>query len=196
MKKLADAALLAEQAGIPLTLENHSDYAAWPIAEMCADLKTKWIGICFDSGNPPSSLEDPVDAARVCAPFVIQTHLRDYKLVHEDYGMVYQGVALGDGDVDLVEITKILRNDSPITVFSVESAVRADPKRTPREGWLAPQFYDSPCNQMYRVLREIPSARAARLLLPCAVATACVAAACRSAAVISWNRCVVVDGAS
>lgn len=127
MKHLEEAATLAEAAGVPLALENHSDYAAWQIAALLKDLRSKWVGICFDSGNPPSSLEDPVDAAKAAAPYVIATHLRDYKVVHADFGICYEGVALGSGDVDVAEVTRILRNESPAVAYSVESAVREDP---------------------------------------------------------------------
>jgi sugar phosphate isomerase/epimerase len=127
MALLEDAAQLAEQYRIPLAIENHSDYAAWQIAMLMGDLGSHLVGICFDSGNTPSSLEEPVQAARAAAPYVLQTHLRDCKLVHADYGLRYEGVALGEGDVDLAEVVRILQGESPAEAFSIESAVRSNP---------------------------------------------------------------------
>jgi len=133
MRHLEKAATMAEEFGVPLALENHSDYAAWQIAELLRDLQSPHVGVCFDSGNPPSSFEHPVDAARSVAPFVYQTHLRDFKIVHADYGIRYEGVPLGQGVVDVEEVVRILRAESPAEAFSVESAVRADPRKSAEE---------------------------------------------------------------
>lgn len=133
MRKLEEAAALAEERQMRLGVENHSDYAAWQIARLVGDLKSPYVGMCFDSGNPPSSLEDSVDAAKAAAPYVIQTHLRDFDLVHTDYGLRYEGVPLGDGIVDVKEVVRVLRNESPIDAFSIESAVRADPAKSMEE---------------------------------------------------------------
>ena len=133
MKKLEEAAAIAEQFKLPLAIENHSDYAAWQIAELVGNIKSKYLGICFDSGNTPSSFEDPVEAAKAVAPYTIQTHLRDFKLVHADYGLRYEGVPLGDGIVDLPEILRTLKNNGPVEALSIESAVRADPRRSVEE---------------------------------------------------------------
>ncbi|MBN2296458.1 MAG: sugar phosphate isomerase/epimerase [Pirellulales bacterium] len=133
MKKLEEAAAIAEHFKVPLAIENHSDYAAWQIAELVGNIKSKYLGICFDSGNPPSSYEDPVEAAKVVAPYTIQTHLRDFKIVHTDYGLRYEGVPLGDGIVDAPEIVRILKNNGPVEVLSIESAVRANPSKSVEE---------------------------------------------------------------
>jgi len=133
LKKLEEAATIAEQFKIPLAIENHADYAAWQIAELVGTIKSQYLGICFDSGNTPSSYEDPVEAAKVVAPYTIQTHLRDFKPVHTDYGLRYEGVPLGDGIVDAPEMVRILKNDSPLEAFTIESAVRANPRKSLEE---------------------------------------------------------------
>lgn len=130
MKKLEAAAVLAEEFGVPVAVENHSDYAAWQIAQLVGDLKTPHVGICFDSGNPPSSLEESVDAARAVAPYAMATHLRDFQLIHADYGLRYEGVPLGDGVVDVPEVVRILRGEGSLDTFTLESAVRADPAKS------------------------------------------------------------------
>jgi sugar phosphate isomerase/epimerase len=101
----------AEQHGVVLAMENHIDLLSAEMAELMTEFDSPWLGVCLDTANNLRLFEDPVEVARLLAPWARATHVKD---VHVRRGnprdfSFWPSVPLGDGLVDIVEILRILR---------------------------------------------------------------------------------------
>ena len=86
---------------VPLGIENHK---GWRSAEQAAWLKrlsSEYVGVCFDFGNNLSLCEDPIDSAKILAPYAVSAHIKDMGLEEYEDGFLLSEVAFGEGMVDL-----------------------------------------------------------------------------------------------
>jgi sugar phosphate isomerase/epimerase len=71
----------------------------------------------LDTGNAFSVFEDPIECARVMAPWVVSVHLKDILVTPFSYddvqGIRGVSVPLGEGQVDNAAICGILRRHAP-----------------------------------------------------------------------------------
>lgn len=74
---------------------------------------SEYIGLCVDVGNNFALMEDPLEAARVFAPWTFTVRLEDQAVRESPDGMWLADVALGDGFLDLPAIVKTLRGSKP-----------------------------------------------------------------------------------
>ncbi len=77
---LRQATIIAERAGVNLTVENHQDLASEELLWLCESIGSQRFGITLDTGNPLATAEEPVDFARRVAPYVKNVHLKDYQV--------------------------------------------------------------------------------------------------------------------
>jgi sugar phosphate isomerase/epimerase len=114
LAKIADG---VAAAGIVLGLENHCDYRGYECAAMLAKANRPNMLAQFDTGNPFTVFEEPVDAARAMAKWTVSCHLKDVKVTPlrgaPVYGSVAESAPLGQGHVDNVKICQILQAESP-----------------------------------------------------------------------------------
>ena len=80
------AAALREQKpmlrdfGVILAIETHFEFTSFELLrlfEMCGAVPGEYLGICLDTMNLLTMLEDPVLAARRLLPWVVTTHIKD-----------------------------------------------------------------------------------------------------------------------
>lgn len=117
-RPLAD---VAAARGICLAIENHADYRAAEILQIVQGVNQPHFGVRLDTGNPLTIGEDPVDAARILAPWTLTTHLKDmymYPVGRHDRPegprMPHQtGAPLGQGVVCLPKIINLLHAHAP-----------------------------------------------------------------------------------
>ncbi|MDA1193520.1 MAG: hypothetical protein O3A46_17725, partial [Candidatus Poribacteria bacterium] len=66
--------------------------------------------------------EEPVDAARLLAPFTVATHIKDMTIrpLTDGEWVKVNGCPLGQGDVDLAQIADILLDAAPDAPFTIE----------------------------------------------------------------------------
>jgi sugar phosphate isomerase/epimerase len=122
---------------IRLAVENHKD---WRIDEMTAILKridSKWVGVCVDTGNSISLLEDPYEVVEAYAPWAHSTHLKDMGVAEYEQGFLLAEVPLGEGFLDLKRIVNTLRRARPEVRFNLEMITR-DPLKIP---CLTPKYW-------------------------------------------------------
>ena len=72
---LRAAAARAQKRGITLALENHADLRAAEIAELVE--RVDGLAVCFDTANALRVGDDPLEAARLLAPWTRLVHLKD-----------------------------------------------------------------------------------------------------------------------
>ncbi len=104
------------ELGCPLAIENHGDYYASDLVELCHAVPG--LGILLDTGNCFLIGERPLEAARAAAPHVLGTHLKDHVVFPSHKGpdpelrqclhFCLEGASLGDGQVGIPEILEIL----------------------------------------------------------------------------------------
>ena len=102
-----------EQHGLHLCLENHGGLRTRHLCRVLKTFPSPHLGVNLDTGNALVTLEDPVEIARELAPRTYTCHLKDWRLLRAEDGIVVRGCSLGDGAVDLKAIVEILRQRAP-----------------------------------------------------------------------------------
>jgi sugar phosphate isomerase/epimerase len=132
----------AEKAGIVLAFENHLDYRAGEIVEVIEAIDSPSLRFLFDTGNPFSVCEDPVEAAEIAAPYTVLVHLKDVVVLpwtpmSPGYFAAMYACPLGEGNVELERIVQILAErapDSDRLTLSIE--VTPMPPATDEDLWV------------------------------------------------------------
>lgn len=121
---------IVEKHGVPLALENHKD---WTADEMAALMKAKsnpLLGVCLDTGNNISLLDDPMYVIETLAPYAFCTHLKDMGVAPYEDGFLLSEVVLGTGILDLKRVVETIHKARPETRISLEMITR-DPLKVP-----------------------------------------------------------------
>lgn len=109
-------------AGVKVSIENHAgDFQARRLRTVVEEAGKDWVGVTFDSGNPCWTMEAPLAAAELLAPYVATVHLRDSRVWTDEQGLVVQWVRFGDGNVRMEEVVKLLHQAKPEVVFNLET---------------------------------------------------------------------------
>jgi sugar phosphate isomerase/epimerase len=126
--RLKEVLPLAEDLGIAVAMENHQDAATEDFVRLAEMVNSPAFGVTFDTGNPLSVGQDPVEAARKLAPWIRHVHLKDYTVHFAPEGYRLVRCAAGDGCVDFPAILKILKAAGRELLPGIE--VAAQPTRT------------------------------------------------------------------
>jgi sugar phosphate isomerase/epimerase len=102
-----------ERRGLYLCLENHGGLRMRHIRRVLKAFPSEHLGLNLDTGNPLLTLEDPVEVVSELAPRTYTCHLKDWKLLRAEDGLIVRGCALGDGVVDLGAVVAALRARAP-----------------------------------------------------------------------------------
>jgi len=123
------AAALREQkpmlrdSGVILAIETHFEFTSFELLrlfEMCGAGPGEYLGICLDTMNLLTLLEDPAAAARRLLPWVVTTHIKDGGLMLTADGFVSFTAEAGKGVVDLAGIIEPLAAVHPHITLTVE----------------------------------------------------------------------------
>jgi sugar phosphate isomerase/epimerase len=123
----------AEQAGIVLAFENHSDYRVSEVVEIIERVGSSSLRLLFDIGNTFAVAEDPLEAAKIAAPYTVLVHVKDVVVLpftpatHGYFACMYV-CPLGEGNVDILGIVDHLAAHAPnpdTLALSIEMAAVA-----------------------------------------------------------------------
>lgn len=130
VRVLSAVAAEASDRGIRIALENHGggDLHARELLALIEAVGSDAVGACLDTGNSAYAGEDPVFAARMLAPHVVTCQLRDVRVWRTDVGCAVQWVPVGEGDIDIVEVARILQDAVPDAVPHLEIITARAPK--------------------------------------------------------------------
>ena len=129
-KQIDMAVPIVEKYKMPLGIENHKD---WLVDEQVALLKqhsSEYLGVCLDTGNSVSLLDDPMETVEKLAPYAFNTHLKDVAVEEYAKGFLLSEVPLGEGMLDLKRIVSTVKRAKPNIYFSLEMITR-DPLEVP-----------------------------------------------------------------
>ena len=121
-------ALKAQQAlwtdlNVVMAIELHFEFTTFELLrvfEMCGAEPGGWLGICLDTMNPLTMLEEPVAATERILPWVAATHIKDGALTTSTSGLVSFPTAVGDGLVDFGRICQRLATLEQPVHLSIE----------------------------------------------------------------------------
>jgi 3-oxoisoapionate decarboxylase len=116
---------------VKIALENHSDLQARELRAVIEAAGADFTGACLDTGNAIWTLEDPLAALEILAPYVVTTHVRDAVIFEHARGAAAQWVALGDGVIDWGVFTEAFRRLCPSSPLQLEIITGRAPRVLP-----------------------------------------------------------------
>lgn len=122
---------IAEEYEIKIAIENHCDLTTDELLSLIKAIDSPYVGVCVDLGNFMIHLENPTESVKKLAPYIIDTHFKDYNSSMENWGFKTYGVPLGEGKIDLFSILDILVNESGLDRIMLEIPV--EPEGTEEE---------------------------------------------------------------
>ncbi len=91
---------LAEEHGVTIAVENHSDATSHDMRWLCEELDSAHIGVTLDVGNVLAVCEEPFGYTKRILPYLRHVHLKDYTIHPSDEGYRIARCSLGSGVVD------------------------------------------------------------------------------------------------
>jgi 3-oxoisoapionate decarboxylase len=101
---LRSQAPMLRDHGVVLAIETHFEFTAVELVRllgMCDAEPGGWLGICLDTMNLLTMLEEPVRAAGRLLPWVVSTHIKDGGVLTGRDGLTTFPVPIGEGIIDL-----------------------------------------------------------------------------------------------
>ena len=93
--------------GVTLAIETHFEFTTFELLKLMTMAEAEpgdYLGVCLDTMNLLTMLEDPVSAAKRILPWVVMTHIKDGAILLIKRGLVSFPVEAGKGIIDLGEI--------------------------------------------------------------------------------------------
>jgi sugar phosphate isomerase/epimerase len=110
----------AEDMGIKIAMENHADFTVQELASIRSLIDSPVFGFTVDCANLSFDLDDPIRLARIMAPYALTTHCKNYQIIRTRDGLALKNCSLGEGDIDIVSIARILNEYNPSINLNIE----------------------------------------------------------------------------
>lgn len=134
---LRELAPKLREASLRIAVENHQDLDSNDLLKIVESVGPDVVGVNFDIGNAFSVCENPFNFAEKLGKYIINIHLKDYKLFKSEEGFRLVRCSLGEGSVDFRTILPELARNSPDAKMVVElGALEAR-----NIAWLEPGFW-------------------------------------------------------
>ncbi|MEP7375118.1 MAG: TIM barrel protein [Chitinophagaceae bacterium] len=122
-----------QKNNIVLAIENHDRFPAAELRKIILKTDPKWVGICLDTANSLGAGEGINEVLQSLAPYTINLHIKDIliKRVPHKMGFTIEGVAAGDGMIDILSIIQQLKQTGRCKTATLE--VWSNPASTMKE---------------------------------------------------------------
>lgn len=111
---------ILQDLDLRIAIENHEYERMSELMDVLKRVDNQRIGICYDTGNSMMAWEDPLQAARLANP-IYSVHFKDHTVVLDhEFGWVVCGVPLGDGNINLEEMWRILSSHKELDMINLE----------------------------------------------------------------------------
>jgi sugar phosphate isomerase/epimerase len=120
---LRDQKPMLRDFGVTLAIETHFEFTSFELVrlfDMCGAVPGEYLGICLDTMNLLTMLEDPVLATKRLLPWIVTTHIKDGGLLLTEDGFVSFTAEAAKGVVDLAAIIEALGAAHPQITLTVE----------------------------------------------------------------------------
>ncbi len=115
---------------VHLAVENHKDWRVPELIDIMVRLSSEWVGVCLDTGNSISLLENAMEVVEALAPFTTTIHFKDMGVQETQDGFLLSEVPFGQGMLDLQRIIDLCHAANPAVQFNLEMITR-DPLPVP-----------------------------------------------------------------
>ena len=105
------------------TIETHFEFTTFELLklfEMCEAEPGDYLGICLDTMNLLTMLEDPISAVKRILPWVVSTHIKDGAILLTSGGLKTFPVEMGRGIVDIKKIINLINTLERDIYLSIE----------------------------------------------------------------------------
>lgn len=111
IKIIRKAIPLLQKNNILLAIENHDRFPAAELKKIILKTDPEWVGICLDTSNSLGAGEGINEVLQQLAPYTLNLHIKDIliKRVPHKMGFTIEGVAAGDGMIDILSIIQQLK---------------------------------------------------------------------------------------
>jgi len=129
-RRIEQAVPILEKHRMPLGLENHKDWTADEMVALLERHASEYLGVCLDTGNNISLLDDPMDVIGKLAPYAVTTHFKNMAVEDYSAGFLLSEVALDRGLMDPSGVVDGIRKARPRARLNLEMITR-DPLQVP-----------------------------------------------------------------
>jgi sugar phosphate isomerase/epimerase len=129
-QRITFAVPVLEKYRMPLGLENHKDWTADEMVALMERHSSEFLGVCLDTGNNISLLDDPMELVAKLAPLAVTTHFKNVAVKEYPDGFLLSEVPLGRGILNLGQVVDTIRKARPRTRLNLEMITR-DPLKIP-----------------------------------------------------------------
>jgi 3-oxoisoapionate decarboxylase len=122
-RELKKEAPVFRDNGVVLAIETHFEFTTTELLalfDMCEVEPGDYLGICLDTMNLLTMLEDPVSATERILPWVVSSHIKDGGVIRKNKGLLTFPAAIGKGIIDLEKIIEMLLSTGRQINLSVE----------------------------------------------------------------------------
>lgn len=129
---------VAARHNVWVAIENHGDFTGPQLREFLQRVDHPRVGACFDTGNSLWRKEDPIECARILAPYAFSMHLKDWTMTFDaDDKPHWTEKVIGTGQIPVVEVLKIVAAEQRELYVALESpaAPGKDEKETVEREW-------------------------------------------------------------
>jgi len=114
---------LCEDFGITLALETHFEFTTFELIQlfdMCDAEPGGYLGICLDTMNLLTMLEEAIRAVERILPWVVSTHIKDGGILLNPDGLVSFPCEINKGVIDFKKILSLISSLSKEVNLSIE----------------------------------------------------------------------------
>lgn len=122
--RIARTLPILERHRMPMGIENHKDWTTDELVALMKEYASEYFGVCLDTGNSISLLDDPMDVVTRLAPYAVSTHVKDMAVKEYPEGFLLAEVPMGEGMLDMRAITGTIAKARPRTKFTLEMITR------------------------------------------------------------------------
>ena len=117
---LKEACKAAEEMHVKIAMENHADFTVRELASILARVGSPAFGFTVDCANLAFDLDEPLRLAGIMAPYALTTHFKNYRILRTNNGLALESCALGDGEIDIAAIARLLADHNPQINLNIE----------------------------------------------------------------------------
>jgi sugar phosphate isomerase/epimerase len=122
--ELKKQAQMFRDNGVILAIETHFEFTTFELLrlfEMCETEPGDYLGICLDTMNLLTMLEDPQAATERILPWVVSTHIKDGGILSGENGITTFPAPFGKGIINFESIIEMLLSLKKEIYLSVEN---------------------------------------------------------------------------
>lgn len=114
---------MLQDHNVILAIETHFEFTTFELLhlfDMCETEPGEYLGICLDTMNLLTMLEEPVHAVQRILPWIVSTHIKDGGVILGPNGLISFPAEIGKGVIDLRRIIGLIKTLPQDVNLSIE----------------------------------------------------------------------------